>query len=263
MAFSASTFIYNNIPSDFFGLYLYSFNNKSQDDGSFGGEGEILETRIQSRYRPLHYGVSRNTPMEFTLVFGTLGPCPIDRIKVSEIAEWLIGHKQYQWLYICQPDMEHVRYRCLMDDLTQIPVNGETVAFRATVRCDGPYAYHVPEKCIITSSGSATGKYFSTSNIHDEYYPNMEIAIQTGETEVTIWTEYEPERKFVLSNLSIPSPITLEIQGENQMMFGGDINWYEHSNMQFIRLWPGENIIHVNGNCSVTFDCQTPINIGF
>lgn len=263
MSFLASTFIYNGIPSDFFGLYLYSFNNKSQDNGSFGGEGEIFETRIPSRYNPLHYGISRNSPMEFSLVFGTVGPCAMDRIKTSEVAEWLVGHQQYQWLYICQPDMEHVRYRCIIDDLTQIPINGKTVAFQATVRCDSPYAYHIPESITISSSGEANGSYFNPSNIHKEYYPNIEISLPQGSSDVSIWTDIEPDRKFILKDLSITNQTAIKINGENQLIEGGDTNWYQHSNMKFLRIWPGKNIIYVSGQCSAMFDLQPPINIGF
>lgn len=263
MAFTASTFIYNGIKSESFGLYLYSFNNKSQGNGSFGGEGKILENRLQSRYRPLHYGVSRNSPMEFTIVFGTLDTKPIDRKTAAKIAEWLIGHQQYQWLSICQSDMEHVRYRCLIDDLVQLPVRGNTIAFQANVKCDGPYAYHLPESVSIKSSGTATGKYQNESNIHDKYYPSMKIEIKQGEKNIEIWTDKEPERKFILSNLSISAPTNITIDGENQVITGGDTNWYRHCNMKFLRLWPGENTIHVNGNCSVTLDCQPPVNIGF
>ena len=158
----------------------------------FGGDVTMLETRIPSRPTPLYYGVSRNDPAEFELIFGTLGPCPLDRFQAAAIAEWLIGPKEYCWLHICQPDLDYVRYRCIVSSLEQLPVNNNTVAFLAKIRCDGPYAYSAVEELEIDSSSSAVLPYTSPSNIQDPHYPVMTLELRPGADSVSVWPTIKP-----------------------------------------------------------------------
>lgn len=263
MAFTASSFIFDGIASDAFDVYCYSFDRKSQSNGLFGGSASIQETRMSSRPTPLHYGVVRNDPMEFEIIFGTLGPCPIDRFKASAIAGWLIGHDDYKWLHICQPDLDHVRYRCIIDSLEQLPVNNDTVAFSAKVICDGPYAYSAVQDLTIDSDGSNVMEYISPSNIHEPHYPIMELNLEAETESVSIWTDEDQERKFTLSGLNISSPTKIIVDNMNQVIYGGDENWYSKCNFNFFRIWPGANNIHVDGKCSVTIHSQPFMNVGY
>lgn len=263
MAFTASAFIYNGIPSDAFGLYCYSFNRKSQGNGVFGGDVTVLETRIPSRPTPLHYGVSRNDPAEFELIFGTLGPCPLDRFQSAAIAEWLIGPKEYCWLHICQPDLDYVRYRCIVSSLEQLPVNNNTVAFLAKIRCDGPYAYSAVEELEIDSASAAVLPYTSPSNIQDPHYPVMTLELRPGANEVSVWSDRDATAKFTLSDLPMSTPTTITVDNLNQVISGGAENWYSKFNFNFFRIWPGENEIHVDGNCKVTIQSQPFMNVGY
>lgn len=263
MAFTADSFIFDGVSSEEFGLYLYSFNRQSQNNGVFGGSASILESRLSARPSPLHYGVVRNDPAEFDLIFGTVDSCPIDRFKAAAIAQWLVGHQDYRWLQICQNDLDHVSYKCIVDSLEQLPVNNDTVAFLAKVRCDSPYAYSALQEIEISSALSSSKRYFSPSNIHDPHYPIMEITVGQNTTDVSIWTDRDTDHKFELSDLQISTQTVITVDNLNQVISGGEENWYKHFNFNFLRIWPGENIINVNGNCSVKIFSRPFMNVGY
>ena len=93
-----------------YNLFICDLDSKSNEDTAFGNEASIIETRTTGRVQPIHQGVNyHEKPLEFNLVFGS--ETPLDRYDFQEVQLWLTGYQEYQWLSICQPDMEDYQYR--------------------------------------------------------------------------------------------------------------------------------------------------------
>ena len=96
-----------------YGLMICDIGNHTQDDVAFGNEATIIETRLNNRIQPIHFGVNyHEEPLSFTLIIGS--ERPLDRYEFQNIAMWLTGHQQYQWLTIDQPDLDGVMFHCLV-----------------------------------------------------------------------------------------------------------------------------------------------------
>lgn len=265
MAFWARSIIYNGIPSETFGLMLYDIENYSQSEGTLGTKISIVEDRIRRRNPPIHYGITNNDPLTFKLVMGvTDQEIRLDRYDLAAIAGWLTGHSEYKWLHICQPDLELVRYRCLITELRQIEIGMLPVAFEATVVCDGPYAYHLPWQHSIVSSGQAEYLCHNPSNVNEYYFPSMVIECPAGTTDISIANAADPGRSFALAGLSGTASRSIAVDGETlavQATDGTDL--YENCSLEFLRLVRGDNPLTVNGACTVTLKCEVPMNIGY
>ena len=141
--FNSYEFTFAGESSLMYGLMIYEIGGQGQDDVSFGNTASIIESRTINRVRPIHQGVNyHEDPLEFEVVFGSQEP--LDRYELEAISLWLTGYQDYQWLSIDQPDMNRVQYRCFITDLQPISHGWLPVAFKATVRCDCPYAYGYP-----------------------------------------------------------------------------------------------------------------------
>ena len=138
--FNAYEFIFDGESSYMYDLMLYDFDGRSQDDVAFANKASIVETRINNRIQPIHFGVNyHKEPLEFKLVFGAQRA--LDRYELENISMWLLGKQDYSWLSIEQPDMNKIQFRCFITELTPLSFGWLPVAFEATVRCDCPYAY--------------------------------------------------------------------------------------------------------------------------
>lgn len=271
MAFYGCEFSFNGIPSSQYGLMLYDFG-APVEDGIFSSGLEISEDRTARRYRPLFYGVTQNTPLTFELTFG-VNPDgidayePLDRWDMAAIATWLTGQDGYRYLEIAQPDMEAMRYRCIITDLSYVTYGKMPWAMRCTVTCDSPFAYLRPEVYEITPS-LVTWPNMPVTTIMcrsaaPAYYPIMEYTCTGGVTTVQIRNVTDSNRTLEITGLSTAQ--TIRIDCENEIITTtADINLYDQCNFKFLRLLPGVNQIAVRGDSggSLRLICEYPINIG-
>lgn len=156
-----------------YGLMIYDFDGKGQDNVSFGNKASIIEKRINNRVQPIHFGVNyHKEPLQFKLVFGA--EMPLDRYELESISMWLTGHQDYQWLSIDQPDLEHVQFRCLITSLTPLAHGWLPVAFEATVVCDCPYAYGYPFSETYTINGETDILFRNEGSAPEYLTPTLE-----------------------------------------------------------------------------------------
>lgn len=265
MAFYGSSFIFDGISSDQFGLYLVTFNGTGQAAGNIGGSLEIHEDRINRRSTGLHYGVTANEPLSFPVVFTvTEDNTYLDRFDVAAVAGWLTGHSQYKPLIICQPDMEGIFYRCLIKELTACEVGGKTVGFNGTVLCDGPYAYRSwPSTQYEFSGASEEIRYRNMSNVNDYYRPVIDLVSSASDISIENKTD---GTKFTLSGLPAGER-EIHIDCDHMVMTSSDgINLYRYWNMDsekhFPRMARGDNYITISGVDQLVIKNEFPWNIG-
>lgn len=265
MSFYGESFSYNGRSCEEFGLMLYEIDGFQQGNSKFATQ-ELQEERIAGSMKTLFYDSWYKEPLEFTLIFGA-GEYeanerePIDRYEMQRVAAWLTDQREYGWLTIDQPDLEGIRYRCIMTGLEMVELHGDKWAFKCTAHCDSPYAYLLPRAYAYIVSGEQTVNIRSRSSANDAYYPIIHIKINSGDS--FSWTNNrEMERPFTLTNL--PQGLgEITIDGERGLIMAeSGVNLYQYCNFQFPRLLRGDNAITIAGNVQISIVCEYPVNVG-
>lgn len=134
MGFIAKHFSFDHVPCEKYGLRIFDIDSNNNIATPFASSGELQTDTIPSKGKTFLYGRSLNKPLEFSLVFG-IDPSRVamndyfDRYEMNAIATWLIGHNTYKWLEIEQPDLEMIRYHCIIRDLEPIQLSWLPWAF--------------------------------------------------------------------------------------------------------------------------------------
>lgn len=267
MSYYGLSFVFDGIPSEEYGLVLYDLTYSTRTEGVFASPVSIIEDRTSARYKPLFYGTTQNTPLEFTMVFGANQKRAnnykgYDRYDLSVIASWLTGHNSYKWLEITQPDMEVVRYKCIITKLSHIQLDLTTWAFSCTVHCDSPFAYTYPETMTYLINNSTDFVFRNISTYNGFYMPKLVIELNSGFGTLSITNHSDNDREFKFTN--VPStPLTITVDNENEVIttFSG-LNLYPYFNYKFFRLLRGDNHLTVSGRASLKFICEFPMNVG-
>lgn len=261
--YRAYEFTYAGRPSAMYGLYVCDIGGKSNQDGSFGTEATISERRLPMRITPLHYGARYNdSPLQFNLVFGS--EKRLDRYELQEASEWLLGYEDYQWLAVEQPDMENIRFRCLIQSLTPISVGWWPVAYEAKIICDCPYGYSEPFKKVYDVSTSLRKNVFNDGSARQDLPVTIKVEKREGCTSLAIENRTTGE-KMTLENL--PSgAMTLVFDCENELITveGSSVppDIYEGFNFVFPRLRQGRNDIEFTGDARFTLEGRYLFNVG-
>lgn len=265
MSFQGSTFIYDGIPSDMYGLMIANIDSDKQSVGNYGGKLSISEDRFSGRATGLHYGTYANDALSFPITFVVCEDNRhLDRYEQAAISGWLTGHQDYKQLVICQHDMEGVYYNCLITELKAVEAGMRQIGFTATVTCDGPYAYRSCANDVIECGGSAQYLYRNLSNVNDVFRPVITVTC-TG-------TSFSIENQangtlFTLSGMEDGSR-TITIDCLNQVMTSSDgLNLYQYWNDGVDKEFPsfvrGDNMLNLSGNGTVTIRNEFPWNVGF
>lgn len=230
---------------------LFDIGGKGQDDVSFGSKAEVVETRTARRVQPLHFGVNYNaSPLQFKLTFGS--DRALDRIELEDISYWLLGHQEYQWLTIDQPDLEHVQFRCLITELTPVTNGWVPFAFEATVQCDCPYAYSYPFSYTYTVDGSTDIVFCDDSTTHEYTRPNIHFIPSGGPSTLRITNADDGGRVFEMKD--IPADCDIMVSNASGIITEANhrYNLYKGFNMYFFRTVHGDNHLHIEGSGELT-----------
>lgn len=258
--FNSYEFTFNGESSYMYGLMLYDIDGNGQENVSFGNTGEIIETRTINRIQPVHFGVNYHTsPLEFKLVFGS--DRYLDRYELENISMWLLGHQQYQWLSIDQPDMERIQFKCLITELTPISIGWLPIAFEATVVCDCQYAYGHQFDKQYKISGTTNILFRNESSVRELIKPTLTFVPSAGTTSLRIVNHNDYDREFVMENL--PSSVNIVIDNNNGIIQETNYgyNLYDNFNLNFFRLVHGDNNIEVTGDGVLTISGRFLYNI--
>lgn len=263
MAFWGHRFIFDGIPCETYDLMLYDIGKETQGDTSFAHTVTIEEEAVGNRWRPLFYGVKYEKKLEFSMVFGVdLQRIEqnqyLDRSELDAIATWLAGHDRYKTLEIDQVDMHGIYYKCIIDDLQVISFGNIPYALKATVVCDGPYAYKAPAEQIYNVNGNTTVTFFNESSHNGYLYPNVEI-IPNSQGDISIINLSDSNREFRFDD--IPDGVSLLFVNNDTMVITGVgiTNPYKHFNFNFLRLKRGENKLRLSGNFQLKLHYEFPV----
>jgi len=267
MSFKAYEFIYDGVSSYSYDLMLYDIGSTTSGEANLAGAVGIVEDIIGSRWKPYFYGIQFKNKLSFNMVFGLKNDrldmhSYLNRVEIHEIATWLTGHTCYKPLRILQDDLIDVWYNCMFTNLELIGSGGEQYGFKATVTCDGPYAYRI-EPNIVKNLQSTSASEFSINNLsalHVPAFPKLIISQNTGTT-LSI-ENITSGNIFEISN--IPNGVTDIVVDCDKCVISATngANLYPNCNLQWVKIEPGYNEFSALGDCRLEVNYSFPVNVG-
>ena len=253
--FSASTFIYNNIPSEFYGVYIgYSGKDSKAGAGeseeAASGDVSLLTQKIFRRPQPLMYGVEQSVPFTFYLsMYAPNGGW--DEGEYSKISNWLHGQQDYGILRMCQNDLLDVYFRCIFIKPQTNRYGNFIRAMNTYAQCDAPWGWKSP----LTNNYSWANNYNVNENINfyndtdNNYYtfPNpLIITASTFGGNITVTNTTDNGRQFILN--ALPNEV-FTIDCYNQTI-ESNLNPLplENFNLNWLRFLKGLNKLNISGN---------------
>lgn len=193
----STSFIFDNIPSETFGLMIYFLDDEEKREMEFGTDVELIEDRLSSRTDPISYGVNVNQAMTFPLTFGSTEY--LTDYDVDAILGWLTGHQQYKWLEYADGD-HMMRYKCHLNNMKSVYINGLPVAFTCDVVCDSQFSYEYPlEVSYNVSDAAASFDIFNRSSYNGYIYPEMDIKFDNDCNSLSIINIDDNDREFKIN----------------------------------------------------------------
>lgn len=268
MAFEGYELVFDGVSCSKYDLMLYDIgSNKQSDTIKITSAGKIISDKMANKPTSILYGTEQNEPLSFSVVL-TASPKrietnqPFDRFELQAIYSWLSGHNTWKWMKIIQPDLEPIKYRCIITELNEISYDGLIWALGCTVTCDSPYAYtnqSVSE--FVIDSIDKNILFRNKSSYNGIFYPQLNITLGTSRT-ITIINQSNKNNTFKFTN--IPLAVTdITIDNEKQIITNNTgVNLYPYFNFGWLGLVRGDNNISVSGDCTLKFICDFPVNVG-
>lgn len=170
MNYVATSFIYDGIPSEKFGLFLCNLDETGSQEYDSSGNITIHTTKTPRMDRSYLMGVEYEDMFEFELVFGS--SIPQTKFDIDVIMKWLIGHNQFKKLQIVQEDMANVYFNCIMTEPQIVSYSNVPYAFKCKVICDSPYALTVPKLYYYNKTGTQSSVlHFNNGQINKSVLP--------------------------------------------------------------------------------------------
>lgn len=196
--FRSTSFKFDGVSSETYGLMIYFTDDSEIRDLSLGTDVELIEDRLPKQISPIHYGVDMNKPMTFPLTFGSTNY--LKDYDVDAILSWLTGHQQYKWLEFIDGD-HYIRYKCHLNNVKTLYVNGLPFAFECDVECDGQFGYEPVEifEYEVNELG-ISDDFFNRSSYNGYLYPDVEILFNDDCTTLSIVNETDGGREFKINH---------------------------------------------------------------
>lgn len=243
------SFIYNNIPSEIYGLILCELDGSDVSEGDSSG-AEVYSNKIPGSKEYVLYGVERKDPISFSITIAS--EKELDSLTRSNIKKWLLGQKSYKKLYIVGQDTQSIYYNCIFTNMETVFLGNAAYAFKLTAVCDSPYQHENPEvKTYSFASTPNTISIISRSDISDYIYPIVMFKISSAGGTFSIKNTTDNERLFQFTTLSGSETITIDNQ---RQIITSDLSIYrlQNFNKYWFRLLPGNNSLVVTGRGDLT-----------
>ena len=257
MAFYGRDFIFNDIPSEIYGLIISSADSNETSNGS--NDVQLRTQQLFRRPKPFFYGVTQTPTLEFKAEISTTE----DNLSEEDselIQRWLFGQQNYKKLQIVQPDMENFYFMCFLKN-PQIKRAGNLIrGYTFDVVCDSPFAY-APAKTSSYITSGATRSYTLYNESEDNFYtyPTVTFTMLGGGGSVYIINSTDGSRVLRFNGLSTGEVLTIN----NDLQIITSSTGLRRlssaaSPIQFFRMVPGINNITISGNVGTTTINYTP-----
>lgn len=158
---------------------------------------------------------------------------------------------------------KEIDYYCICTSYGETVINDSIIGMFFKFQCNAPYAFLEEEITEFTATSSAPATFTinnKSDELEEDYYPIVELT-GTATGRVSIKNSIYPNETM---DLSVLNGQTLYIDnGESDI--SDNLNQFEYStgtNLVWLRLAPGNNIITVTGSCTGQVKCMYPRKVG-
>lgn len=250
MSYQALSFVYDDIPSEKFGLFICSTSSSSSDTFDGGGNVKLVTDKTPSMDVNYLLDIEYDDVFEFPLMFGSMNE--VNRHTISLINSWLIGQPNYKKLRIIQDDMSTMYYNCIMTDFKITSFGNLPYVFECKVICDRPYGLGNTQTHKIPLADDVLKTITIRNNSHTSNltYPIMKFTTTKANSNMSIInvTNNNYETKF--ENLSASETITLDC-GLQIIKSSLDVYRLEKFNKHWFELVPKLNQLRIKGNSTL------------
>jgi hypothetical protein len=272
MAFLGLEFIFNNIPSSNFGLFISKIDGQGVNESSLGSSIKLITKKLLRDPVEFFYGVEQAPVLEFELEFFSVNP--LSAMDRNIISSWLFGQQTRGTLQILQEDFEGIHFNCIMDSSSATYVGNIQQGFKAHIICDSPFAWGQPGVVSYTNTTELPIGLVYDSALHvynesaDNFYtyPTIQFTMGWFGTDFAIRNTTDEAligeaRPFGFSYLTTGSPVGETITVDNkrkivQSSTGLTRLSSTYFNLKWLRLLPGDNVLEVVGsplNFTITY----------
>jgi hypothetical protein len=256
MAFYATDFIFDGIPSEEHGLIISSSDGESYTAGSHNVE--LITDEIYRRHTPYFYGVRQAQMLDIPGSIRSING-EITQEDASYIQTWLFGQMTFKELRIVQPDMEGYYFKCFLLDPEIVRVGNIIVGFDFRIQLDSPFGYGEEITTEYTNPATSTVTFFNESSNNYYTYPTVIIEIaSTGTTNryAKVTNQSDNNRVFQLGDsvdkLNVSEYIIINNDLQSIMSYTNsgmgtettDRRIQDLKNSYFFRLKKGVNILY-------------------
>lgn len=250
MSFYASSFQFDGIPSETYGLTISEIDASANSSSMGSTSMEMTSRKIYRRATPYFYGGTPSENLSFDI--SIMSPkMDIDAEKSQLIQKWLFSSRKYKKLLIIQPDMQDRYYNCIFNNPQIIRVGNVIQGYTATVQCDAPYSWAFPQTVEYLYSSPVTDTTINFNNTSDDkgayLYPITAITISNTGGNITLTNVSDANRVFSFTGLSANEIMTVD--NSLQIISSSlGIRRMSNFNKKFFRLIPEMNTIRIQGN---------------
>lgn len=195
--FKSTSFVFDGVPSEDYNLMIYFLEDSIQREIELGTNIDIIEDRLPSNYSPIHYGTNLNKGMTFPLTIGSTEH--LSDYEVDAILGWLTGHNTYKYLEYVDGD-HYVRYKCFINNVSSVYINGLATAFNCDIVCDSQFAYEYPIKQeFLVDATESTVNFFNRSSYNGYLKPKLEVQFADTCNTLSIVNESDNNREFKIN----------------------------------------------------------------
>jgi phage-related protein len=253
MSFYGRSFMFNNIPSEYLGLYISSseistVRNADYSGDTAGSDVKLYTQEIFRRPSPYLYGVQQTPVLSIPVSFTSRGELTAADAQIA--ARTLFGQQGYGKLWIIQEDMQDIYFNCFFTQPKILKLGNIITGFDSTIICDAPWAWTFPKTLSINYPDDviSTQIIFNNQTDNNFYtYPQLSFTVSNVGGSIQLVNTSDANRTFVISGLS----------GNEVITFNNDLQIISSStglkrlstfNKQWFRLVRGKNVINLLAN---------------
>lgn len=249
MAVSALSFLYNQISSEDYSLYIGEINGQNLKNDMASTNTEFIMDTVNNRSENFIYGVKQTeTNLKFNLKL--FGYDKFTKNDITYIDNWLFSNRMPQKLMFCQEDMANYTYHAIFSK-NQILYNGnEAFGFDCDIICSSAYGYETEKTDVynILPNTITKVRFNNLSGGINYLYPKLSFVCNKDNGRIKIINKSDKDRTFEMTGLS--NGESIEIDDWFQINTSTGLYRLEKCNKQWLRFKNGINYLDITGDTS-------------
>ncbi|HBN06039.1 MAG TPA: hypothetical protein DD434_09695 [Bacteroidales bacterium] len=173
MSFTGSSFTFNNISSERFGLKITTPETKSTINVS-NYKSNLIKIPRRSKF----YATKRIVDEPLVLNISIFSETPLTRNQIDRIEDWLFGEDdEFKKLRINQDDLNGYYYNCRLQKLESETFGNVPYIVHCLLECDSHYIWQNPQTRIINITSTPTNFKFVNISSEDSLKPTYIVKV--------------------------------------------------------------------------------------